>query len=89
MAHMVQEIEITYETTDDKGTISTYLTPNVVDEFCSVQYSFTKDGSFCWNFGEGSFGDQSHPRHGYKTNGNYMLHLTYKGFFGCLSYANL
>ena len=83
------EIEITYETTDDNGTISTYLTPNVVDEFSSFQYSFTKDGSFSWDFGDGSFGDQSHPRHEYKTNGNYMVYLTYKDLFGCLSYANL
>ena len=83
------EIEITYETTDDNGTISTYLTPNVVDEFSTVQYSFTKDGSFNWDFGDGSFGDQSHPRHEYKTNGNYMVYLTYKDLFGCLSYANL
>ena len=89
MVHIVPEIEINYETTDDNWTISTYLTQNVVDEFCSVQYSFTRDGSFSWNFGEGSFSDQSYPRHKYITNGNYMLHLTYKGFFGCLSYANL
>ena len=61
MVHKVPEIEINYETTDDNGTISTYLTPNVVDEFCSFQYSFTEDGSFSWNFGEGSFCDQSHP----------------------------
>ena len=89
MVHKAPEIEITYETTDDNGTISTYLTPNVVDEFSSVQYSFAKDGRFSWDFGDGSFGDQSHPRHEYKTNGNYMVYLTYKGFFGCISYANL
>ena len=83
------EIEITYETTDDNGTISTYFTPNVVDEFSSIQYSFTKNGSFSWDFGDGSFGDQSHPRHEYKTNGNYMVYLTYKDLFGCISYANL
>ena len=83
------EIEITYETTDDNGTISTYFTPNVVNEFSSVQYSFAKDGRFSWDFGDGSFGDQSHPRHEYKTNGNYMVYLTYKDLFGCISYANL
>ena len=83
------EIEITYETTDDNGTISTYLTPNVVDEFSSIQYSLTKNGSFSWDFGDGSFGDQSHPRHEYKTNGNYMVYLTYKDLFECISYANL
>ena len=83
------EIEITYETTDDNGTISTYFTPNVVDEFSSIQYSLTKNGSFSWDFGDGSFGDQSHPRHEYKTNGNYMVYLTYKDLFECISYANL
>ena len=87
--HKAPEIEITYETIDDNGTISTYLTPNIVDEFSSFQYSFTKDGSFSWDFGDGSFGDQSHPRHEYKTNGNYMVYLTYKSPFGCISYANL
>ena len=89
MVHRAPVIGINYETTDDNGTISTYLTANVIDEFSSVQYSFTKDGSFSWDFGDGSFGDQSHPRHEYKTNGNYMVYLTYKGFYGCISYANL
>ena len=89
MVHRAPVIGINYETTDDNGTISTYLTANVIDEFSSVQYSFTKDGSFSWDFGDGSFGDQSHPRHEYKTNGNYMVYLTYKDLFGCLSYANL
>ena len=89
MVHRAPVIGINYETTDDNGTISTYLTANVIDEFSSVQYSFTKDGSFSWDFGDGSFGNQSHPRHEYKTNGNYMVYLTYKGFYGCISYANL
>ena len=89
MVYKAPEIEITYETTDDNGTISTYFTPNIVNEFSSVQYSFAKDGRFSWDFGDGSFGDQSHPRHEYKTNGNYMVYLTYKDLFGCISYANL
>lgn len=86
--HKAPKIEIIHETTNDNGSISTYLTPIVVDEFSSVNYSFIKDGRFSWNFGDGSYSNQSHPRHEYKTNGKYMVYLSYEGHFGCTSYAN-
>ncbi len=83
------EFEITYETTDDNGTISTYLTPSVIKEYSSVNYSFLKDGNFNWDFGDGSFGDHPQPRHEYETNGKYIVYLTYKGLNGCTSFANV
>ena len=82
------EFEINYETTEDNGTISTYLTPIVVNDYSNGKYDIFQDGTFNWDFGDGTFETTTYPRHEYTVNGLFMAYLSFTDIYECTSYSN-
>ena len=61
LVNRAPEFEINYETTEDNGAISTYLTPIVVNDYSDGKYDIFQDGTFNWDFGDGTFETTATP----------------------------
>ena len=88
LVNRAPEFEINYETTEDNGAISTYLTPIVVNDYSDGKYDIFQDGTFNWDFGDGTFETTAYPRHEYTVNGLFMAYLSFTDIYGCTSYSN-